>query len=121
MAIIKSNELITYDGIEGQFESYYEVWEDLYDKDTQDKIAKYILKLMKHDNIRVDFKSSVTDIIFTLWKELNGQNEMVVFVHGRYTNDGYCPYSIYKLDVNLKNIKTVLIKATEIMFGTVNS
>lgn len=121
MVLIRSNEWMTYDGIEGQFESYYEVGEDLYDEEIQDKIAKYILKLMKHNNMVIDFKLSITDIVFTLRKELNGQNEMVVFVYGRYTNDGYCPYSMYKVDVNLENIKEVLRKATEIMFGTINA
>ena len=55
MVTIKSDELITYDGIKGKFESYYEVGEDLYDEEVQDKIAKYILKLMKHENMVVDF------------------------------------------------------------------
>lgn len=121
MVLIRSNEWITYDGIEGQFESYYEVGEDLYDEEIQDKIAKYILKLMKHDNMVVDFKPSADDIIFTLQKEPNGRNEMAVFIESYRINDGYCPCSMYKTDINLKNIKAVLRKATEIMFGTINA
>lgn len=128
MVLIRSDEVIIYDGRKGKFESYYKVGEDLYDEEIQDKIAKYILKLMKHENMVVDFKNMVVnfkpstdDIIFTLRKELNCGNEMVVFVHGHYNNDGYCPYSMYKVDVNLENIKIVLRKATEIMFGTVNA
>ena len=121
MVLISSNEWITYDGIEGQFESYYEVGEDLHDEETQNKVAKYILKLMKHDNMVVDFKPAATDVIFTLRKAINSRNEMTVFVHGHSNNDGYCPYSMYKTDVNLENIKEVLRKATEIMFGTENA
>lgn len=121
MPRIRSEEWVTYDGIEGKFESYYAVGEDLYDEEIQDKVAKYILKLMKHDNMVVDFKPAATDIIFTLRKEPNSRNEMTVFVHSHYNNDGYCPYSMYKSDVNLENIKEVLRKATEIMFGTVNA
>ena len=121
MVTIKSEELITYDGIKGKFESYYEVGEDLYDEEIQDKIAKYILKLMKHENMVVDFKPSVDDIIFTLRKELNGQNKMSVFVHGHYTDAVYFPCSMYKADINCENIKAVLRRATEIMFGTVNA
>lgn len=120
MVLIRSNEWITYGGIEGQFESRYKVDEDLYDKETQDKIAKYILKLMKHDNMVVDFILSATDIIFTLRKELNRRNEMAVFIPGHRTNDGYYPYALYKVDVNLENIKEVLRKATEIMSGIIN-
>ena len=121
MVLIRSNEWITYDGIEGQFESYYEVGEDLYDEEIQDKIAKYILKLMKHDNMVVDFKPSVDDIIFTLQKEFNRRNEMAVFIQGHRTNDGYYPDALYKVEVNLENIKAVLRKATEIMFGAINA
>ena len=93
----------------------------MYDEEIQDKIAKYILKLMKHDNMVVDFKPSADDIIFTLQKEPNGRNEMAVFIEGHRINDGYCPCSMYKADVNLENIKAVLRKATEIMFGTINA
>lgn len=121
MVLIRSDEVIIYDGRKGKFESYYKVGEDLYDEEIQDKIAKYILKLMKHENMVVDFKPSTDDIIFTLRKEPNCGNEMVVFVHAHYNNDGYCPYSLYRVDVNLENIKIVLRKATEIMFGTVNA
>lgn len=72
-------------------------------------------------NVVVDFKPSATDIIFTLRKELNRRNEMAVFIPGPRTNNGYYPYALYKVDVNLENIKEVLRKATEQMFGTINA
>lgn len=121
MVTIKSDEVIIYDGIKGKFESHYEVGEDLYDEEIQDKIAKYILKLMKHENMVVDFKPSTDDIIFTLRKELNGQNKMSVFIHGHYTDAVYFPDSMYKADINCETIKAVLRRATEIMFGAVNA
>lgn len=123
MVTIKSEEWIIYKGTVGKFASNYDVFEDLHEKENQDKVAKYILKLMKHENMIVDFKLSLLDdyTVFTLMKEYSHKNRMTVIFFGGNPGSSFSPTGYDKTDINLKNIKAVLRKATEIMFGTVNA
>ena len=123
MARIKSEEWIIYKGTVGKFESNHDVIEDLHEKEAQDKVAKYILKLMKHENMIVDFKLSQSDdyTVFTLMKEYSDKNRMTVIFFSGNLEGSFSPTAIYETDINLKNIKAEVRRATEIMFGTINA
>lgn len=121
MVRIKSEEWITYKGTVGKFEGHYDVFENLYDKENQNKIAKYILKLMKHKNMTVDFKLSNNYTVFTLMRAYSGENKMTVIFFSGFPNGSWGPTAIYTTDINLKNIKAEIRKATKQMSGTINA
>ena len=120
MVRIKSEEWIIYKGTVGKFEGYYDVTENLYDKEAQDKVAKYILKLMKHKDVTVDFKLSNNYTVFTLMKVYGAENKMSVIFFSGVPTGSWSPTAMYTTDINLKNIKAEIKKATEQMFETIN-